>query len=64
MTKYTTQVTAYGIDENTSVLSIEIPEQFITDLDLKVNEVIEWDIDPVAKVATITKTNIIINPIN
>lgn len=59
---YITKVTQYNLDEGEApILGIEVPENFITDLDLKVNEILEWGIDSDSKTATITKKNIIIN---
>lgn len=59
--KYSTKVTSFDFDPDNKVLSVEVPEQFIIDLDLHENEILEWEIDDEARVATITKTKLIIN---
>ncbi len=60
--KYTTKVASYGLFEGEHpVLGIEVPYEFVSDLGLVANELLEWEIDDETKVATIKKTNIIIN---
>lgn len=59
---YTTKVTRYNLAEDENpILGIEVPYAFIDDLDLKENELLNWEIDLETRTATITKTNIIIN---
>lgn len=59
---YITKTSNYTLDPNDEpILGIEVPEGFIKDLDLHVNEVLKWVIDPDKKTAMITKENIIIN---
>jgi hypothetical protein len=62
MKQYTTQVVSYGLDDQTSVLGFEVPEELMQDLQLKENEILQWEVDPESQTATITKTKIIINP--
>lgn len=59
--KYVTKISSFNFDENNKVLSVEVPEEFITDLDLHEGEVLEWEIDTESKQATIRKTNLIIS---
>lgn len=62
MAKYTTKVVNYSLDASDEpILGVEVPHGFLVDLDLKVNEILVWDIDPETRTATITKQNIIIN---
>lgn len=62
MTTYYTQVTSFKIDpDQPAFLSIEVPEGFLKDLDLKENEILKWEIDPESQTAVITKEKIIIN---
>lgn len=63
MNTYSTQVVSYGLDQDTHVLGFEVPEQLITDLNLKENEILQWDVDPTNMCATITKTNIILSAV-
>lgn len=59
---YVTKVTRYNLAEDENpILGIEVPYSFVEDLDLKENEWLNWEIDLETKVATITKSNIIIN---
>ena len=59
--KYVTKISSFNFDEDNKVLSVEVPEEFITDLDLHEGEVLEWEIDTETKSAKISKTKIIIN---
>lgn len=62
MSKYVTKVINHSLDPNDEpILGIEVPYGFLVDFDLKVNEVLEWEIDPETRTAKITKTNIILN---
>lgn len=59
---YHTKTANYTMDPSDEpIIGIEVPEGFITDLDLHVNEILKWEIDTEKRTALITKENIIIN---
>lgn len=60
---YVTKVTAYNLelDDQQFYLGVEVPYGFLEDLDLKVNEVLKWEIDTETQTAKISKERIIIN---
>lgn len=61
ITKYITKVANYNMDkEDEPLLGIDVPVGFLIDFDLKVGEVLEWEIDVEQKTATIRKINLIV----
>lgn len=59
---YNTVVRVYeGVTPDDRFLGFEVPEEFLTDMDLKPNEVLNWEIDTKTRTVVITKTNTIVS---
>lgn len=59
---YRTKVSLFNLGEGAEpLLSIEVPEGLLVDLDLKANEILKWEINTETKEVILTKENIIIN---
>lgn len=58
MTKviYETMVASFSLDtDEVPYLGIDVPEQLITDLNLKAGDKLRWEIDPTTQTAILTK---------
>ena len=58
--KFTVRVNDYSYEGGTAI-GFEIPEDFLEAMDLKLHEVLEWEVDTETKITTITKTNTVVS---